>query len=57
MTLQVPDFEPDLAVIVAEPAAFALTIPLASTVATFVFELVHVTFETSYAVIASCEPV
>ena len=46
-TLQVPDFEPDFAVIVAEPAALALTIPLASTVATFVFELDHVTLETS----------
>ncbi len=55
--LQVAECEPLFAVIVAEPAFLAVTIPRESTVATPVFELDHETLPDAVAVIANLLPV
>ena len=54
--LQVADFEPEVALILAEPLFFAVTTPFESTVATEVFELVHLTELAPVAVIANLFP-
>ena len=54
--LQVAEFEPDTALISAVPLAFAVTTPFVSTVATEVFELVHLTELAPVAVIANLFP-
>src|SRR5262245_51192960 len=61
VTDSAPDWPPPLAVIVAEPAPTAVTRPLASTVATAVFDDVHVNvtpltraFDASRAVAVAC---
>ena len=55
--LQTAECEPHLAVIFAEPAFLAVTIPRESTVATPLFELDQETFPAAVAVIANLLPV
>ena len=54
--LQVAEFDPDTALIFAEPLAFAVTTPFESTEATDLFELLHLTGLAPVAVIANLFP-
>ena len=57
VTLQLAETLPEVAVIFADPADFAVTTPFESTVATEVLELVQLTELAPLAVIASLLPV